>query len=230
MRKVDNRIWDAAIRLFASKGFAATGIREIAEEAGLSVSAMYYYVNNKEELLVQIMRDTQERFVAAGRVVTEQLPEPAAALAGLAELHVMVHAHTPLEARVVDTELRALSEEHLKEMVELRDQYDDLWTDVLVRGSDDGVFTFRSPHTTRLALLEMCNGVSAWFSPDGPLTIAEVADEFADLALALVRASQDGTPLTVRDLDLPNPDWFSSLMINTTERHGPEAEVAVTKP
>jgi hypothetical protein len=34
----------------------------------------------------------------------------------------------------------------------------------------------------------------------------------------------------VRDLDLPNPDWFSSLMINTTERHGPEAEVAVTKP
>src|SRR5262245_61479609 len=106
MRKIDDRIWDAAIRLFAAKGFAATGIREIADEAGLSVSAMYYYVDNKEELLVQIMRDTQERFVAAGRTVVERLVDPVAALAGLVQLHVMVHAEMPLEARVVDSELR----------------------------------------------------------------------------------------------------------------------------
>ena len=212
MRKVDERIWDAAVNLFAAKGFAATGIREIAEEAGLSVSAMYYYVANKEELLVQIMQDTQERFVAAGTQVVQTLDDPATALAGLVWLHVMVHAETPLEAQVVDNELRALSEDRRTEMVELRDRYDRLWAEVLERGANDGLFNFRSARTTRLALLEMCNGVTVWFTPKGPLTIPEVADEFADLALAMVRATSNGEPIDVGRLDLPSPEWFASLM------------------
>jgi AcrR family transcriptional regulator len=207
-RKIDERIWNAAIKLFASKGFAATGIREIGDEAGLSVSAMYYYVDNKEDLLLKIMRDTQERLVAAGRFVVETLPEPAAGLAGLVELHVAVHARSPLEARVVDTEVRALGDEGRREVIALRDEYESLWNDVLSRGAEAGVFHFRELRTTRLALLEMCNGVAAWYSQKGSLGISDVATEFADLALAMVRAGRGRRPVTVADLGLPDPEVF----------------------
>lgn len=215
-RTIDPRIWDAAVRLFASKGYAATGIREIGDEAGLSLSAMYYYVANKEELLLKIMRDTQERLVAAGSVVAETLPEPAVGLAGLVKLHVMTHARTPLEARVVDTEVRALGDEGRREMVALRDQYEALWNDVLSRGAQAGSFTINNRSTARLALLEMCNGVAEWYRPEGSLGIDQLAHEFADLALALVRASRDGSPVTAGDLDLPDASWFASLAEGAT--------------
>ena len=221
-RKIDERIWNAAIKLFASKGFAATGIREIGDEAGLSVSAMYYYVDNKEDLLLNIMRDTQERLVAAGRFVVETLPEPAARLAGLVELHVAVHARSPLEARVVDTEVRALGEEGRSEVIALRDAYEDLWNDVLSRGLRAGVFRFHDLRTTRLALLEMCNGVAAWYSQEGSLGISDVAMEFADLALAMVRATRGRRSVTVADLGLPDPAVFvAAVDALSTRAEGP---------
>ncbi|MEJ5363151.1 MAG: TetR/AcrR family transcriptional regulator [Spirochaetota bacterium] len=44
------QILDVAKELFATKGYSATGIREIAENAGLSLGNFYNYFKNKEEL------------------------------------------------------------------------------------------------------------------------------------------------------------------------------------
>ena len=49
------RIEQAALQLFAAKGFEATGIRDIADRAGLSTSALYHYMGSKDELLVAFM-------------------------------------------------------------------------------------------------------------------------------------------------------------------------------
>ncbi|MBW3661721.1 MAG: TetR/AcrR family transcriptional regulator [Actinobacteria bacterium] len=212
MRSIDPRLWNAAVELFASKGFVATGIRDIADRAGLSVSALYYYVSNKEELLLQIMRDTQEQLVAACRSVAERLSAPEEQLAGLTQLHVIGQARYRLEASVVDTEIRALGAEGRQQMIQLRDQIEARWTDALERGRTQGVFTFINARTTRLALVEMCNGVAHWYSPDGQMDPEQLAQEFADLALAMVRATRDGAPLTLNDLDLPASSWFASLL------------------
>ena len=45
-----DRIHRAAVRLFATHGFAGTGIRKIADEAGVTVASLYHYVGTKEEL------------------------------------------------------------------------------------------------------------------------------------------------------------------------------------
>ena len=41
-------IIDAAIRLFARKGFVDAVISEVAEEAGVAVTAIYYHFSGKE--------------------------------------------------------------------------------------------------------------------------------------------------------------------------------------
>lgn len=46
-----------AKRLFSEKGFAATGIREIAKEAGVSLGNFYNYFKNKDELFQNIISD-----------------------------------------------------------------------------------------------------------------------------------------------------------------------------
>ena len=48
-------VLDAALQLFADKGFAATSVREIVLKAGLSKPALYYHFGSKEGLLRAIV-------------------------------------------------------------------------------------------------------------------------------------------------------------------------------
>ncbi|WP_108125144.1 TetR/AcrR family transcriptional regulator [Saccharospirillum mangrovi] len=49
------RVLDVAVREFAEKGFAGTNINVIADEAGISIGAMYSYFTSKEALFLTIV-------------------------------------------------------------------------------------------------------------------------------------------------------------------------------
>ena len=48
-------VMNVAARLFAAKGYHATTLDQIAEEMGVTKPALYYYVNNKEDILRTIV-------------------------------------------------------------------------------------------------------------------------------------------------------------------------------
>lgn len=50
------KILDAAERLFAEHGFAATSHRQITAEAGVNLAAVNYHFGSKEELFVEVVR------------------------------------------------------------------------------------------------------------------------------------------------------------------------------
>lgn len=49
-------ILDAALRLFALKGYAATTVREIVDAVGITAPSLYYYFGNKEGLYMELMQ------------------------------------------------------------------------------------------------------------------------------------------------------------------------------
>ena len=49
------RIVDAALTLFARKGFAATGLRELANEAEVNLAMVNYFFGSKKKLLLEII-------------------------------------------------------------------------------------------------------------------------------------------------------------------------------
>lgn len=51
------RILQAAVRLFAQKGFAAVGVREIATQAGVNISMISYYFDGKAGILKSLIQD-----------------------------------------------------------------------------------------------------------------------------------------------------------------------------
>ena len=51
------RIMDAAIELFADRGFARTSLEEIAEAAGVTRGAVYWHFKNKFDLISAIHED-----------------------------------------------------------------------------------------------------------------------------------------------------------------------------
>ena len=60
-RGLEEKITGAAERLFARDGFAATGMRAIAQAAKVSIGAIYHHFKSKEAILERIIREELER-------------------------------------------------------------------------------------------------------------------------------------------------------------------------
>jgi len=194
------RIEAAALQLFAAKGFEATGIRDIADRAGLSTAALYHYMGSKDELLVAFMVESMTELIRAARAALDGCDDPAEQLAALVRVHVGFHTLDAQRSLVADDELRAVSDVAFTKVMQLRDGYEQLWAETLDWGAHTGEFAFADARITRLALLEMCNGVARWYSDRGPKSPAEIADCFADLALAMVGARSRGAAVSLADL------------------------------
>lgn len=54
--KRKQEILTAALRIFVKKGYAATQIKDIAEEAGMSTGLMFHYFDSKEKLYEELVR------------------------------------------------------------------------------------------------------------------------------------------------------------------------------
>lgn len=181
------RILTAALHLFARKGFAAVGIREIALEANLSSAALYHYVGSKNDLLVIIMKDRLTRLTGLVQQAAAGISRPEDQLVTLTRVHTLTHAVHP--DTVVDDQLSDVSEDARKEIVTLRDEYESIWRTVLEAGlTPPAVFHPANPALARLAMLGMCNAISHWYSPEGAYTPEEIAEYFAQFVLDLAGA------------------------------------------
>ena len=61
----EDKIKNAARKVFTQKGFAAARTRDIAEEAGINLALLNYYFRSKEKLFDIVMKETMQQFVVA---------------------------------------------------------------------------------------------------------------------------------------------------------------------
>jgi AcrR family transcriptional regulator len=76
-RAADRRreLLDAAVRVFARKGFRAARVGDVAEEAGVAHGLLYHYFRSKDEVLETIFRETWQLLaVEAERIETADVP------------------------------------------------------------------------------------------------------------------------------------------------------------
>jgi AcrR family transcriptional regulator len=202
------RIREAAVTLFAERGFHGTGIRDIATAAGATLSSLYHHFGSKDDLLVDIMFASTEPLRHAAERARAELATPAECLAMLIEQHVWSHVTDRLAKIVTDTELRALSGERRDRVVALRDSYEDLWRATVDDGIAAGAFIAAHPTALTIGLLEMCTAVSHWFRSSGTLDLRDLCRTYADGGLGLMRATSDGRPVRRDDLDIGEPTRF----------------------
>jgi TetR/AcrR family transcriptional regulator, fatty acid metabolism regulator protein len=72
-RQADRRrqILEAAVKVFARKGFHTARVGDVAEEAGVAYGLVYHYFKSKEELLETIFRTTWTEMLARVREVED---------------------------------------------------------------------------------------------------------------------------------------------------------------
>jgi AcrR family transcriptional regulator len=174
-------IIDTSARIFASRGYHATGINELCEANELGKGALYHYIGSKEALLAaihdRVMDETlagAERVVAAGGTASAQL-----AMLG-DELLDVIHRY-PDHVWVFLHEFPALTGERAAQFRERRGEYERHVERVLRAGVESGEFRDIDPWLTARAWLGMHNYTYLWLKAGGRLSARDVAKPFADI-------------------------------------------------
>ncbi|WP_456695353.1 TetR/AcrR family transcriptional regulator [Aeromicrobium sp. P5_D10] len=187
-----DRLAQAAIESFATKGFHATTTRSITDRAGVSASAMYVHYTSKEDLLYAISLAGHTGALELVRTRVNSSSSPTEQLTAVIQGLAMWHAERSTRARIVNYELAALTPPHLAEISEIRRQIEQELRSIVAAGIDSSEFPGQNPGITGLALLSLCVDISRWYRPDGDWSPAEVADHYSVLALRLVGATPEG--------------------------------------
>jgi TetR/AcrR family transcriptional regulator, fatty acid metabolism regulator protein len=98
-------ILDAAVRVFAHKGFHTSRVGDIAEEAGVAHGLLYHYFSSKDEVLETIFRDNWTVLVERIRAVAESDEPTRDQLRHIAAILLRTWLHQPDVVRVVIREI-----------------------------------------------------------------------------------------------------------------------------
>ncbi len=131
-------ILNAAVRVFARKGYHASRVSDIAEEAGVAHGLLYHYFRSKEELLETIFRETWGDVLGAVRIVEESGESAYDQLAGVAKILLRAWRRDPDLVRVLVREVMRSS--HLQRRVDEIDEAFAGLERIIARGQEHGEF------------------------------------------------------------------------------------------
>lgn len=182
---------EAAVELFAERGYHATTMREIAAAVDVQPAAIYHWYSSKEAILVHLQDSFMERLTAAVVRAADRHRRPALRLAALVREHVVFHGLHARAAFVTDSEIRALSEPARQRLIAQRDLYQQRFAETIRDGIRDGSLRSSNARVATYAILLQCTGVALWFDPAGSLGIEEVAELHVELVLGSLQASPE---------------------------------------
>jgi TetR/AcrR family transcriptional regulator, fatty acid metabolism regulator protein len=100
------QIIQAAVRVFARKGYFSSRVSDIAREAGIAAGTIYLYFRTKEDILITLFREKMSVFVFSMRRAIADEPDAVAKVRRLVHLHFEMLEGDPDLAEVVQVELR----------------------------------------------------------------------------------------------------------------------------
>jgi AcrR family transcriptional regulator len=184
-------IHEAAVGLFAARGYHATSMRAIATAAEVQPAAIYHWYESKEAILVQLQNDFLDELTDRVLEAVAKHDRPALRLAAAVREHVVFHGIHSKAAFVTDSEIRALTPKPRKALIARRDAYQERFGEMIAAGIADGSLHATHPNVATYAILLQCTGAALWFDPSGPLGLDEVADAYVELVLGSLQASSE---------------------------------------
>ena len=179
-----------AAEIFAQKGFVATTVREIADAAGILSGSLYHHFDSKETMVDEIITGFINEMVADYTRIVADNDDPFAALQEL--IRTAFAAIQPHRAALTVAQNESHYLQQFPRFAYLGEGYakvEALWTSVLQRGIDAGIF--KRGLDTKLAYLFMRDAIWVsvrWYQPDGRYTVQQLSDSYIEFLLDGIRA------------------------------------------
>jgi AcrR family transcriptional regulator len=152
-------ITQAALQVFARKGYHQASIREIARAAQLSLAGLYHYVGSKDELLFLVVDEALEALLGKLEAALAEALTPEARLRALIRTHLEVAFNHGAALKVVNRDVEVLAGSHRAVATEKRQAYLLRGLEIL-RALDAGGRTGDELLAATNLLLGMLNGIA----------------------------------------------------------------------
>ena len=166
------QILAAAAQKFASSGYAATSMRDVAAEVGMLAGSIYHHFRSKDDMLVEAYALAVAEIIAATEKALDGKTEPWTRLEAACTAHLeALLAETPFAA-LMPLDLRQIPEATRGRLVVERDRYEHHLIGI-IKSLDLAPTVDR--RLVRFLLLGALNWTPTWYRPGGgtPLKIAQ---------------------------------------------------------
>jgi AcrR family transcriptional regulator len=184
----EEAVLDAALTLFAERGYHGTALSQIADVLGIRTPSLYNHMRSKQDLLRAIVDTTTAGVLRDFTQAIARDAGPADQLREATRVYAHRHATHRRQALVVNRDTDCLDEPHRGEFQARRRDHEHAFRSLISAGVTGGVFTTDSPALASFAIREMCVSIARWFRDDGRLSAADVAAEYSGYALRIVGA------------------------------------------
>lgn len=182
----------AALAAFLEFGYHGATMRDIAQRAGLSVPGVYHYYASKQDMLVAILDVTMADLLARTTAARAEGRAPVERFALLVECLALYHTHRRELGFVGASEMRSLVPHERARVASARRTQQRMVDEEVEQACRDGSFAVSRPHEASRAVVTMCTALPQWFDGQGPATAEEVAAQYVEFALDLMRCTAKG--------------------------------------
>jgi TetR/AcrR family fatty acid metabolism transcriptional regulator len=134
-----DQIIEAAVKIFAKKGFYNAKVSEIAREASVADGTIYLYFKNKDDILISLFEEKMHFWIEQVEEVVSKVDDPLEKIRAFVAQHLyMIKEHKHL-AEVMQIELRQ-SSKFMRRYVPIKFlEYLDLIGKIIEKGKEEGV-------------------------------------------------------------------------------------------
>ena len=201
LRKTNKKekIMDAALKVFAEKGFQDTTISEISKTAEVSDATIYEYFKGKEGLLFSIFEAGTNHSVHFLNETLPYIKDPENKIRAIVQLHLTVYQNNPNYGAVGMLEIKTHRRFHLSKEYKPVQKVARLLLDSIKEGMESGLFKKdMDPYLMRSMLLGTIEHVAIRHHLIGaPVNIIDYVDPIINLAFDGARVKSDPLNLNI---------------------------------
>ena len=176
-----------ALSAFLEYGYHGAPMRTIAERAGISVAGLYHYYPSKHDMLVALLDLTMTDLLARSTAARDEGRTPVERFCLLVECLALYHTHRRELGFVGASEMRSLSADARHSVAAARREMQRMVDDEVEQAVRHGDFRTPRPKEAARAVVTLCTALPQWFRIPGPSTAEQVAAQYVEFALDLVR-------------------------------------------
>jgi AcrR family transcriptional regulator len=188
------RIVRAAAELYREHGYERAGMNDIARRLGMTAPALYWYFRSKEEILVAFLEHTIADLIQFVRTFIRST-EPRQRLwefmysYALWQLQQQELSAAYERIYALGHLRNSLPESQRQRITALEREFYGMCRDLVaeIRGKQRG-----SAAPSAFALIGMVEHLIAWFRPDGPMSVKDIASLYAGYAVSIATIPAEG--------------------------------------
>ncbi len=195
-------IVDAARAVFAQRGYANSTLEDVAAHLNAWKGALYYHVQRKVDLLVEIVRVQMKDTADQHQKIAAMKEPPDVKLRLAVRIHMESILSNQTATKICFEDAAELPPHVVHEIRSLMTQMEQSFTRILEEGVKTGLF-HGDPTLMVKHVFGVCNWPYRWYSEGGPQTRQEIIESAVDFLFSGISArrplkSSKNTGTTIR--------------------------------